>query len=102
MNSALIALSLVTQFHCISLDGLRIFAEVEFINQENFNIKLHNDYMEMPVHQKRIGIDKLGELNEVEASAWWELFHIKRIEGRWQGEYWNDNARSELSCITKG
>lgn len=98
MSSALLALSLISHFDCASLDGLNIYAQVEVINKEIFEVRLSNDGMEMPVYQKRLGFDELGELNEVETSAWWERFHITRSEDYWEGEYWNDNHRSQLIC----
>ena len=101
MSPALLALSLVSHLHCASVDGLNIFAEVEVINRENFEVKLHNDTMEMPVHQKRLGFNELGELAEIETSAWWELFHVKKIDGLWTGEYWYDNSLSKLNCKEK-
>lgn len=98
MSSAVLALSLISHFDCASLDGLNIYADVEIINQDNFEVRLSNDGMEMPVYQKRLGFDGLGELNEVETSAHWERFHIKKSVDYWEGEYWNDNQRSQLIC----
>lgn len=101
MSPALLALSLVTQLHCTSVNGINIWAEIEHINEENFEVRLKNDYVEMPVHQKRIQYDQLGELAEVETSAWWELFHVTKSENDWNGEYWYDNAYYPLTCTQK-
>lgn len=98
MSSALLVLSMVTHFDCASLDGLNIYAQIEVINRENVEIRLSNDGMEIPVYQKKVTFDELGEIKEVETSAWWEYFRITKTKDYWEGEYWNDNQRSQLIC----
>lgn len=98
MSSSFIVLSLISHFDCASLDGLNIYAQVEVINRDNFEVRLRNDGIEIPVFQKRLGFDELGEVNEVETSAWWEYFRITKSQDYWEGEYRNDNQRSQLIC----
>lgn len=98
MTPTLLALSLITQLHCSSVNGINIWAQINHINEQNFEVRLKNDYIEMPVHQKRIAYDHLGEIEEVETSAWWETFHVQKAETNWNGEYWYDNAYYPLRC----
>lgn len=98
MSSALLVLSLISHFDCASLDGLNIYAQVEVTNRDHFEVRLRNDGIEIPVFQKRLGFDELGEITEVETSARWEYFRITKSHDYWEGEYWNDNQRSQLIC----
>lgn len=98
MGPALLALSLISHFDCASLDGLNIHALVEIINREKIEVHLSNDGVEIPVHQKQVSFNESGELNEIETSGWWEYFRISKSQDYWEGEYWNDNQRSQLIC----
>lgn len=92
------AMALLLSLFCHDPNGYEMFAEVKVTSTTEYEIKLRNTWSEMPVHQKNILFNEAGEPVQISTSALWESFSILKVEGKWTGEYWYDNAHYELTC----
>jgi len=93
------ALILSLALYCQSPNGFEMFADIKVESPSEYEVKLRNTWSEMPVHQKNIVFNEIGQIVQISTSALWESFSITKSNGEgWTGEYWYDNSHYELSC----
>ena len=95
MTSLLLALKLL----CVSELGVTIHINALAIDQETYQVKLHNAHLEpMNVDRQEIGFDQHGEMIKIETSYLWEALTVEKKEGKWSGLYMYDLGYYPLEC----